>query len=116
MVEVTSDQPLTLAGSSTSLTCTATVIDYLVVDPDLQWLDTDGSVIASTSTSDLAVMETAQSGLDFIRRVEFRTLRTSHGGQYRCRTTIRINEDVQAQAEATTDVRVQSKWHDMCII
>ena len=113
MVEVTSE-PLTLAGSSTSLTCTATVIDHLVVDPVLRWLDMDGSMIVPNG--DPAVTETTQSGLDFTSRLEFRTLRTSHGDQYTCRATIRINEDVQTQTEGTTDVRVQSKWHDTCIV
>ena len=59
-----SSAPLTIAGGSVSLTCTATVIDHLVVTPDLQWLAPDGS--------DLVTMgDIVQFGLVFTREVRW---------------------------------------------
>ena len=93
--------PLTIAGDTLSLTCTATVVDNLVVTPDLQWLGPDGS--------NLVAMDIEQTGLVFIRKVELNSLRTSQGGQYRCEATLTIPDGPTALGMASTDVRVQSK-------
>ena len=101
-VAVTTSAPLTIAGGSVSLTCTATVIDNLVVTPDLQWLAPDGS--------NLVAMNIMQSDLVFTREVELNSLRTSQGGQYRCEATLTIPDVPLALGMASTDVRVQSKY------
>ena len=36
---------LTTAGEALSVTCTATVVEFLVTTPILQWLNSEGSVI-----------------------------------------------------------------------
>ena len=100
-MKVTTSAPLTIAGGSVSLTCTATVIDNLVVTPDLQWLDPDGS--------NLVAMNITRSDLVFTRAVELNSLRTSQGGQYRCEATLTIPDGPIALGMASTDVRVQSK-------
>ena len=93
--------PLTIAGDSLSLTCTATVIDNLVVTPDLQWLAPDGS--------NLVAMDIMQSDLVFTREVVLNSLRTSQGGQYRCEATLTIPDGPTTLGIASTGVRVQSK-------
>ena len=101
--------PLTIAGGSVSLICTVTVIDNLVVTPDLQWLASDGS--------SLVAMNIVQSNLVFTREVELNSLRTSQGGLYRCEATITIPGVPLAQGTASTDVRVQRKYYsETCII
>ena len=93
--------PLTIAGDPLSLTCIATVIDNLVVTPDLQWLDPDGS--------NLVAMNIMQSDLVFTRAVELNSLRTSQGGQYICEATLTIPGGPTTLGMASTDVRIQSK-------
>ena len=98
-----SSAPLTIAGGSVSLTCTATAIDHLVVTPDLQWLAPDGS--------DLVTMgDIVQFGLVFTREVVHNTLHTSQGGQYRCEAALTIPDGPIALGMASTDVRVQSEY------
>ena len=94
--------PLTIAGGSVSLTCAATVIDNLVVTPDLQWLAPDGS--------NLVDMNIMQSDLVFTREVELNSLCTSQAGQYRCEATLTIPGGPTALGNASTVVRVQSEY------
>ena len=92
--------PLTLAGGDISLTCTATVIPHLVMNPDLQWQGPEGSV----------AMDTVQSDLVFTRELVVSSLRTSQAGQYSCVATISIPGIPPAQSSNSTEVRVQGKW------
>ena len=93
---------LAIAGGSVSLTCTATVIDNLVVTPDLQWLAPDGS--------NLDAMDIMQSGLIFTRELVLNSMRTSQGGHYRCEATLTIPDVPLALGMASTDVRVQGEY------
>ena len=95
--------PLTRAGGSVSLTCTAAVIDHLVVTPVLQWLDPDGS--------NLVAMNIVQSGSVFTREVVLNFLRTSQAGQYGCEASLAIPDGPIALGLASIDVRVQSEQY-----
>ena len=70
------------AGYVFTLTCTVTVVGDLVVQPKVEWVDSE-SIMDGVST----VMN---NGRVFTLDLVFNPLNTSHGGQYTCRATIDI--------------------------
>lgn len=97
----TEPTPITLAGSSLTLSCTATnVVELLVVEPTLQWLDALNTSVVLNSTSNMMSLD-----------LTFPTLRTSHGGQYMCVTTINISSiKVEIQDSSIESLMVLSKF------
>ena len=93
--------PVTMAGQSLSFTCTASVIEYLAVDPVLEWL--------SSNSNPLTTMDTTNSGVEFNRTLIFNNLRTSQGDQYNCTATINIPGISPVQSVQPLDVVVQSE-------
>ena len=78
----------TAAGEMYTLSCTATVVENLVVVPNIQWEYSNGSVVNSGSSFALSAMIT--SGNTTTHNLTFSPLRTSHGGEYTCRAIINI--------------------------
>ena len=78
----------TTAGEVYTLSCTATVVENLVVAPNIQWEYSNGSAVDGGSTSTLSDMVT--SGNTTTHNLTFSPLRTSHGGEYTCRAIINI--------------------------
>ena len=77
------------AGQPYTLSCTATVVENLVVPPRLEWLETDHDrrVVGSNNISvGIPVTTGTNTSLTFT----FVPLHTSHGGKYTCRATINI--------------------------
>ena len=68
-----------------TLTCTVTVVENLVAQPTVEWLDSNNNTV---SGSDITVGSVMSSGNGmFTLTLEFNPLHTSHGGQYTCRAT-----------------------------
>ena len=77
----------TTAGDVYTLTCNTTVVENLAVDPDIQWLYTNGTTVGG---SNITVGAVRMTGNVFTRNLTFSPLRTSHGGQYICRANVLI--------------------------
>ena len=75
-----SSAAVTEAGQFLSLTCRVDVVEYLTVDPQVEWAQPDGSAVTNTgnpSTGDsVKVM-----GRVSILNVSFSPLLTSHAGE-----------------------------------
>ena len=78
----------TTAGEMYTLSCTATVVENLVVVPTIQWEYSNRSAVEGGSTFTLSDMVT--SGNTTTRNLTFSPLQTSHGGEYTCRAIINI--------------------------
>ena len=97
------------AGEGYTISCTAAVVENLVVVPTIQWEYSNGSAVEGGSTFTLSAMVT--SGNTTTRNLTFSPLRTSHGGEYTCRAIIYIPSiSISALSNSqSTDVVVQSK-------
>ena len=82
------------AGEPLTLTCSDSYPANLVKAPDVQWLDSSGTVLSNTDT------------------LTFNPLRTSDGGQYNCIVNISIPElsIVGLVKMGHTDLSIQSEW------
>ena len=90
-------------GQEITLTCTVTVVDHLVVSPEVQW--TGGSVAES------AVMQssvTTSNQATTIQTLTFSPLSTTHGAKYTCQAAINI-PSITRNNSSSTDVYVRSK-------
>ena len=87
-------EPLT-AGQVYSLTCSVLVVDYLVVEPSVEWTRQDGSQVTATSGSSLLL--------------NFNPLRTSDGNNYTCTATVNIPSVVRVSGKESRVVVVSSK-------
>ena len=95
------------AGQAYTLTCTATVVENLVVEPALEWLDRDRNVVGG---NDITVRPSVTMGTNTTLTLTFDPLHTSHGGRYTCRASINIPAiSFSNSNEADSDVIVQSK-------
>ena len=89
------------------MTCIATVVEYLIVEPTVQW--SGGSV---GSGNGVMVGDTTHSGVMSMRTLTFSPLCTSHEGDYICRATINttlINEEKSDEAFAYVIVHSPSE-------
>ena len=99
----------TTAGELLTLTCRVTVVEGLTVQPDVEWVDSGGSVV--TSVNDVTVGSVMRSSNVSTLVLEFNPLHTLHGGQYTCKATINIQSiDVSGlSGNSSQNVTVQSK-------
>ena len=74
-----------VAGEGLQLTCSVSVVEYLVAEPTVQW--SGGSVDSMDGVTESA---TATSDVTSERSVTFSSLRTSHGAQYICQAEVSI--------------------------
>ena len=98
----------TTAGDVYTLTCSATVVDNLAVEPNILWLYTNGTTVGGTNITVGAVMMT---GNVFTQNLTFSPLYTSHGGQYICRASVDIPA-ISLQGigrQSSMNITVQSK-------
>ena len=96
----------TTAGDVYTLTCNTTVVDNLAVEPDIQWLYTNGTTVGGTN---ITVGAVRMMGNRFTRNLTFFPLRTSHGGQYICRTSVDIQAISLSSINSESTINVQSK-------
>ena len=94
------------AGQAHTLTCTATVVENLVVEPTLEWLDTDRNRVGGNS---ITVGPPVTTGTNTTLTLTFNPLHTSHGGRYTCRATVNIPAISSVNSSEVSDVLVQSK-------
>ena len=94
-VSITATGSLT-AGQTYSLTCSVSVVEYLVVQPSIVWRDGQGREVAGGSGSGLLLI--------------FDPLRTFNGSHYTCTASVSVPEiSLTVGGEAFTDVVVSSK-------
>ena len=79
----------TTAGEMYTLSCTATVVEDLVVVPILQWEYSNGSAVDGGPTLTLSTRATSANTTTY--NLTFSPLQTSHGGEYTCRAIISIS-------------------------
>ena len=88
------------------MTCIVTVVEYLTVEPTVQW--SGGSV---GSGNGVMVGDTTHSGVMSMKTLTFSPLCTSHEGDYICQATVNttlINE--KSNALAVVRVVSLSEW------
>ena len=95
----------TTAGDVYTLTCNATVVENLAVEPDIEWLYSNGTIV------DITVGTIMMTSNVFTRNLTFNPLRTSDGGQYICNTSINVSSISlkSISSESSLNVTVQSK-------
>ena len=87
------------AGEVYSLNCTASVVDGLIVLPDLVIVGPDSTMSSMNNTSSLIYT--------------FTPLRTSDGGEYTCTATVNILEAeiTDLQSSTTKTITVSSQYY-----
>ena len=99
---------VTEAGQPLSLICTVTVVEYLIVNPQVQWKRQNGSIIGSSNPS--VMISVVVFGVLSTHNVTFTPLKTSSAGQYTCMASINIPYlPLSLNNSASTSVFVQSK-------
>ena len=101
-----------VAGEGLHLTCSVSVVKYLVAEPTVQW--SGGSVGRGDGVTE---SDTATSGVTSERSVTFSSLRTSQGAQYTCHAEISIPSiSLVRTGSSSRDILVQSEWlhHVLC--
>ena len=95
------------AGEEYQLICTVEVVEGLVVQPTVAWLDPTNQPASKQSIAE----GTAQrDGVSTTLTLTFTPLRTSHMGQYTCQAIVNIQEVViDVMGTQTFDVVVASK-------
>ena len=98
----------TTAGDVYTLTCNTTVVENLAVEPDIQWLYTNGTTVGGT---DITVGGVMMMGNVSTQNLTFSPLRTSHGGQYICRASVNVSAVSLPviSNQSSLNVTVQSK-------
>ena len=100
---VTASSGSSIAGSMYSLVCTVTVVDGLVVVPDVVWMKYGQVLVNGTDT-------TLTRNVSGYLNLTFNPLRTSHGGQYTCIVTVSIQQELLMSGNSTlVNILVGSK-------
>ena len=102
-VTISASSSIFTAGSNFVLTCTVTVVDYLTVEPTVQW--SGGSV---GSGNGVMVGDTTHSGVMSMKTLTFSPLCPSHEGEYICQATINITLINEINSTAFAVLRVDS--------
>lgn len=71
-------------ADAVTLTCMASVVDHVVVEPSLEWVFPNGSVIRN--------VETNVSGTLYTSMLPLESLQASQSGQYQCIARITITQ------------------------
>ena len=77
------------AGNTYILVCRVSVVEGLVVDLDVVWLDSNGMTVSGL---DVTVGRPNIEGSVVTRNLTFSPLHTSHGGEYTCRASISVSK------------------------
>ena len=93
------------AGGEVQLTCSVSVVEYLTVQPTVEWsgssVDRGNGVTESNTT---------HSGVVSMKTLAFSPLVTSHGAKYTCLADINIPSiSMMKTASNSRDVMVESK-------
>ena len=100
------------AGEDYELICTVEVVEGLVVQPTVAWLDPTNQ---TASQPNITVGTAQRNGVNTTLTLTFNLLRTSHMGQYTCQAIINIQEVfIDVIGMQTFDVVVASKYLHVC--
>ena len=83
-------------------------MENLAVDPDIQWLYTNGTTVGGT---DITVGGVMMMGNVSTQNLTFSSLHTSHGEQYICRASVNVSAISLPviSSQSSLNVTVQSK-------
>ena len=91
--EIFGDVETAIASQPFNRECIYTVIDNLIIDPTIHWVNSIDSIVSSTSSLSLT------------------PLMTSDGGQYTCIVNINFIElKISLTGNGTTNITVKSKF------
>ena len=110
---ITSSPPMIPAdaGSMLTLSCAVTVIDGLVNQPTITWLNSADTVITDGAQSSVSLSQMGNTV-----SLTFDPLRTSHGDQYTCRALLKITEaNVNIATNQSFELNVQSELSFNCL-
>ena len=100
-----------IAGSTYTLVCQVSVVEGLVVDPDVVWLDSNGTAVSGVN---ITVGGPSIEGSVVTRNLTFSPLHTSHGGDYTCRSSISVSSisvsSISLSSSNLTHIIVQSMF------
>ena len=101
------------AGEEYQLICTAEVVEELVVQPTVSWLDPTNQ---PASQPNIAVVTAQRNGVSTtLLTLTFTPLRTSHMGRYTCRAIVNIQEvSIDVTGMQTFNIIVASKYLLVC--
>jgi len=99
---------LTELGGSLSLTCRATVVDHLLVEPTILWLLPNGSHGNSSNIKTRNITRTLYESTLTLNLIQI-----SQQGQYQCNVSINIpNSTLPTKSNVSmTDVSVRRKFY-----
>ena len=80
----------TVAGQLLSLTCRVDEVEYLTVNPQVEWRQPDGSVVTNTGNPSAVFYNNLTLNLSFS------SLLTSHAGEYWCQASINLTSENQS--------------------
>ena len=99
-------------GEEYHLICTVEVVEGLVVQPIVAWLDPTNQPV---SQPNIAVGTAQRDGVNTTLTLTFTPLHTSHMGQYTCQAIVTIQEvSIDVMDMQTFDVVVASKYLLVC--
>ena len=76
------------AGNTYTLVCRVSVVEGLVVDPNVVWLDSNRMNVTGLN---ITVGGPSIEGSVITNNLTFSPLHTSHGGEYTCRASISVS-------------------------
>ena len=98
---------ISTAGRTYTLTCTAVVVENLVVEPTVAWRFFNRSTIVGGNG--ISAGSPMTSGNTTTLTLTFDRLRNSHAGQYACSANVTAKSIILSSSERVADVIVQSK-------
>ena len=99
-VTITPSSLMITSGQSSTLTCTVAVVEYLVVVPAVQWMDSNGQEVGGVLNT-IGTVTTSVLG--------FTGLATSQAGPYSCRGSINVPSVVDRDSSDQIVVTAHSK-------
>ena len=85
-----SSAAVTEAGQFLSLICRVDIVEYLTVNPQVEWRQPDGSVVTNTGNPSAVFYNNLTLNLSFS------SLLTSHAGEYWCEASINLTSETQS--------------------
>ena len=105
IVMITSEGDPT-AGNTYTLVCRVSVVEGLVVDPNVVWLDSNGTTVSGVN---ITVGGPSFEGSVVTHNLTFSILHTSHGGEYTCQASISVS-GISLSSNNLTHIAVQSMF------
>ena len=106
LVVMVTSKGATTAGSTYTLVCQVSVVEDQVMDPDVVWLDSNGTAVSGMN---ITVGGQNIEGSVVTRNLTFSPLRTSHGGNYTCQASISVS-NISVSSSNLTRITVQSMF------